>query len=147
MRTILAAIDFSDVSQKVIQNAADLATVIGARLHILHAAAPDPDFIGYEVGPQHERDYRAKTLSQEHKQLNEIADEQKAAGITSSCSLREGAIADIVLSEAKECNAEMIVMGSHGHGALFSLVVGSATQEVLRHSPIPVLVVPVRECY
>ncbi|MGZ4689900.1 MAG: universal stress protein [Acidimicrobiia bacterium] len=43
---------------------------------------------------------------------------------------------------AREEEAELIVIGSHGHRALFDLLLGSVSNYVLRHSPCPVLVVP-----
>ena len=52
-----------------------------------------------------------------------------------------GDIAPTLLAEAKAVKAGMIVIGSHGKGALKSLLVGSVTQKVIALSPIPVLVV------
>ena len=43
---------------------------------------------------------------------------------------------------AGELGAELIVVGSHGHGGLHHLLMGSVTEDVLRHSPVPVVVVP-----
>ena len=43
---------------------------------------------------------------------------------------------------AEAVGADLIVMGSHGHGALFEFLVGSATSGVLRAARVPVVVVP-----
>lgn len=144
MKTILAAIDFSDVTSKVVAHAADLAVASGAKLHVVHAAAPNPDFVGFEAGPQNERDFRAETLSQERAKLEAIASELKASGILTSSALRQGPTAETLLKEARDCGAECIVMGSHGHGALYNLVAGSSTTDLLKRTTIPVLVVPAR---
>ena len=52
-----------------------------------------------------------------------------------------GEIAPTLVAEAKAVKAGMIVIGSHGKGALKSLLVGSVTQKVIALSPVPVLVV------
>ncbi len=45
---------------------------------------------------------------------------------------------------AGEGDVELVVVGSHGHGGLHHLLMGSVTEDVLRRSPVPVLVVPTR---
>lgn len=144
MKSIIAAIDFSDVSQKVVSKAADIATLTGAKILVLHVAAPNPDFVGFETGPQTERDFRAESLSAEENRLNEIADQLKEAGLIASSKLQEGPTTATILKEAVDANAEMIVIGSHGHGALFNLVAGSAALDLIKESDIPILVVPAR---
>jgi nucleotide-binding universal stress UspA family protein len=47
-----------------------------------------------------------------------------------------------ILAQAASTKAAYVVMGSHGHGAMFDLLVGSTTHGVLRQAPCPVLVVP-----
>jgi nucleotide-binding universal stress UspA family protein len=47
-----------------------------------------------------------------------------------------------ILNQADVVNADLIVMGAHGHGAMYNLLVGSATKGVLKHSARPVLLVP-----
>ncbi|PYJ41213.1 MAG: universal stress protein, partial [Verrucomicrobia bacterium] len=47
-----------------------------------------------------------------------------------------------ILKQADAINADLIVMGTHGHGAMYNLLVGSATKGVLKHSSRPVLLVP-----
>jgi nucleotide-binding universal stress UspA family protein len=53
-----------------------------------------------------------------------------------------GAVAEEILNQADVLDADLIVMGTHGHGAMYTLLVGSATKGVLKHSRRPVLLVP-----
>jgi nucleotide-binding universal stress UspA family protein len=53
-----------------------------------------------------------------------------------------GAVAEEILEQADAVDADLIVMGTHGHGAMYNLLVGSATKGVLKHSSRPVLLVP-----
>jgi len=54
----------------------------------------------------------------------------------------QGSIPDEILALAREHGATLIVMGSHGHGALYHLLVGSVTTAILKEAPCPVLIVP-----
>jgi nucleotide-binding universal stress UspA family protein len=51
-------------------------------------------------------------------------------------------VAEEILNQADALNADLIVMGRHGHGAMYHLLMGSATEGVLRHATRPVLLVP-----
>ena len=96
MSHILAAVDFSPVTQSIIAQAATLSAALHARLTILHVAAPNPDFVGYEVGPQTVRDARAHELHDEHSQLNEIANALTTQGIEANALLVAGATAETI---------------------------------------------------
>ena len=48
----------------------------------------------------------------------------------------------MILKETRKLGGNLVVVGSHGHGAAYDLLVGSISAEVIRKSPIPVLVVP-----
>ncbi len=55
-----------------------------------------------------------------------------------------GMVAEEILFQADSLNANLIVMGTHGHGAMYNLLVGGVTKGVLKHSARPVLLVPGR---
>ena len=52
---------------------------------------------------------------------------------------------EVILDEANKLNIDLIVVGSHGHGAVYHLMVGSVSQGVLHQSTCPVLVVPTHD--
>ena len=54
---------------------------------------------------------------------------------------KSGQAADVITATAEKGNFELIVMGSHGHGSLGNLVLGSVATRVLAHSKVPVLLV------
>jgi nucleotide-binding universal stress UspA family protein len=142
MRQILAALDFSAVTRAVVEQAASLAGAYGAELTLLHVAAPDPAFVGYDVGPQTVRDARARELRTEHRGLQDLADELRARGLRAKALLVQGPAVETLVREARELGAEAIVLGSHGHGRVYDVLVGSVAHGVLRQAPCPVLVVP-----
>ncbi|NVO18842.1 MAG: universal stress protein [Bacteroidetes bacterium] len=59
--------------------------------------------------------------------------------------VEEGAVAETILKVAKEIHANFIVMGSHSRKWLKNILIGSVTEEVLRHSKIPIFVIPTKK--
>jgi len=144
MKTILVPVDFSDCAVDVTETAASIAKAFSARIILLHVAAPEPEFIGYEPGPQTVRDTVARELATEHKLLHEMDHRLEAKGLSVTSLVIQGYPVEKILEEANKLHADLIVMGSHGHGALRNLLVGSVTEGVMRRSRCPVLVVPHR---
>lgn len=142
MKAILAAVDFSDLSSRVVKAASELARATRSRLYILHVAAPDPDFIGYGVGPGTVRQARARVMRKEHKRLQSMEARLRARGLPATALLIQGATVQKIVAEASRLKAAVVVVGSHGHGAIRKLLVGSVAEGVLRACPCPVLVVP-----
>jgi hypothetical protein len=91
------------------------------------------------------RDSVAKYFHREHAELQGIADRLRDQGIETAALLVQGATAETILQEANKLQVNMIVVGSHGHGAVHQLLVGSVSENVLREATTPVLVVPTRE--
>lgn len=142
MKNILVAVDFSDVADRVVQEASRMATLTGAALTLVHVAAPNPDFVGYEPGPVTVRDAVAHHLREEHRRLQALERRLAEQGFRSISLLIQGYPVEKILLEAVRVHADLIVMGSHGHGLLRHLVVGSVTDGVLRKSVCPVLIIP-----
>lgn len=144
MKTILVPVDFSDCAVEVTETAASIAKAFSARILLIHVAAPEPEFIGYEPGPQSVRDTVARELVQEHKLLHAMDRQLEAKGLAVTSLVIQGYPVEKILEEAAKHQVDLIVMGSHGHGLLRNLLVGSVTEGVMRRSTCPVLVVPHR---
>jgi nucleotide-binding universal stress UspA family protein len=152
---LLVGVDLSASTEQVVKTAERLATALSAKLWLLHIVRPEsadlyiagyePDSIGLDVDPQSLRDSFAKNIRKEHCQLQEIADRLRTAGVDATALLVQGATVETILKEASKLEVDMIVVGSHGQGAIYQLLVGSVSEGVLRHSACPVLVVPTHE--
>jgi len=142
MNEILVALDLSEHSEAVLSTATELAGRLGARLTILHVAAPDPDFVGFEAGPQTTRDTRAHALRDEHRRIQEWAEQRRARGLEVRALLIQEPTVEGILGEAARSGADLIVVGSHSRGVLARALLGSVSQGVLREASCPVLVVP-----
>lgn len=142
MRTIVAALDFSDVTDTLIKTARDMAKAHGASLYLLHVEPPNPDFVGYEPGPDHVRDNVAREAIRHFKEENTLRDELRAAGLDAHSLVIQGPTVEKILAESAQLSADMIIVGSHGHGAVYHVVMGSVGQGVVSRAQCPVLVVP-----
>lgn len=141
---VLAAVDFSPVTPAVIATAAELVARGGGRLHLLHVTPPDPDFVGFEAGPQVVRDQVARELRAEHRRLAQEAETLAAKGLDVDAIVVQGPTVDLILDEAERLGVDLIVLGTHGHGLLYRALVGSTSEGVLRRTRVPLLVVPDR---
>jgi nucleotide-binding universal stress UspA family protein len=138
---ILVAVDFSEVSQRVYEVAADMAAHLGARVRVVNVSEPAVDYVG--VAPP-----QAYAMSEES--VRKIADARLSAAreyfesqrVVVEVVHRWGQPVGTILEELERSGAGMVVLGSHGHGALYNLLVGSVAEGVLRHARVPVLVVP-----
>lgn len=142
MKNILVTIDFDKNEQLLIEKAFQLATPFNSKIWLMHIAVPDPDFVGYEVGPQYIRDGRAEELRKEHKLLQEYTIKLKKNGAQAEGILVQGATIEMVIEEAKKLNIDLIIAGHHEHNFLYKAFVGSVSSEIVKKSKIPVLLVP-----
>ena len=142
---VVVAVDFSDRTDAVISEGVALARASGGTLHLLHVAAGEPILAGYdkdEISP-FTRSARAGELTDEHKRLRETA-ERLGDGVDVKPLVVMGPTAQTILEAVDHLGASHLVIGSHGHGGLHHMLVGGVAEEVVRHSPVPVVLVPVR---
>ncbi len=162
MKNILIAVDFSDVTQKIISETIKLAAPLNASIRLIHVAHPSE----YSVKVQSEmslpkldgiedqyftpvrydiiRDQIATQLKMEHSQLLKLREQLMKENINTLALLIEGNISDVILNEIETFNADLVILGSHGHGALHKALVGSITNSVLKKTTCPVLIIPSR---
>jgi nucleotide-binding universal stress UspA family protein len=142
MQHLLVAIDFEPQAQRLIDQARTLASALQAKLWLVHVAAPNPDFVGYEAGPQVVRDIRADELKEEHKQLQRWADDLIQTGVEAEGLLIQGPTAQTLLDESESLGADLIVVGAHERGWLYQALMGRTSDALLQGSTIPVMIVP-----
>lgn len=139
----LIAVDLSDVSRGMLRVARQYAKQLSARVWLVHVAPPDPDFVGYEPGPQHVRDTVAREFHEEHRALHDEAGLFTASGLDATPLMIQGPTVQTLLDEAGKLGADVIMIGSHGHGVLRQMLMGSVCEGVLHKSTRPVLVIPI----
>jgi len=141
---ILTAIDFFDSTEKVIRVTRKLALSMNAKVRLVHVAEPEPDFVGFDSGPHEVRDQIAAEFHKEHKDLQDLAEQLRNDGIDATAVLIRGVIVDTVLEQAKSHDTDLLIVGSHGHGAVYDILVGSISEGIIRKAHCPVTVVPAK---
>jgi len=143
---VLISIDFSQITSVMLESVPSLLRVTaGDDLHIylVHAGEPEPDFVGWEAGPDVVRDQMADEFHRAHKQLEDLADGlRKRTDAKVTPLLVQGPIAETVCEQAEKLDAAIVVVGSHGHGPAYDLVVGGISSAIIKNSKRPVLIVP-----
>lgn len=143
--SVLAAVDFSPVSDNVVAFAAKLAKVSKTKLYLVHIASPEPEFVGYDVGPKTERDAVAERFRKEHRELQAIAERVREHGVDATALLVQGPTVEKILEESARLDSAHIVVGSHGRGAVGRMLLGSVSEAVVRQAGTPVTVIPATE--
>jgi nucleotide-binding universal stress UspA family protein len=149
MKTLLVPVDLSDAAQPVLQKAAELAPQLSARIVLLHIVEPVATYV--PVGATMDVIAAApppaettESLSAPDSRLKALAEPLIAAGINVEPVTLIGLAVDDILEQAAKYRADFIMLGSHGHGALYHLFSGSVVTGILKRASCPVIVVPSR---
>lgn len=143
MKNILIAIDFDKNYQKLIEKGIELSKKFTSKIWLLHIVAPDPDFVGYGVGPQYIRDSKAEEMREEHRLLQKVSESIKERGVEADGLLIQGPTVETILEEADKLNIDLIVIGRRDHGFFYKAIIGDTSSDVISESEIPILVVPI----
>ena len=139
---ILACVDLSDATEIIMEKTETLAKRLSAKVWLLHNALPEPGTLEFKVDPIAAREELAKRFHDEHRQVQGLARRLRDEGIEAKALLFHGSTVDTILTEAADLDVDMIIIGSHGRGMMFQLLLGSVSEGVLHKSRHPVLVIP-----
>lgn len=137
MKTILALIDFSDVTPKILEHAHAHAKAFGGDIVLMHVVPPEPLVVDFEPPAVPPDIFKIR-----QRELLAMRDSLTEKGVNTTAQLFGGLLLETVLDQIKLLDPDLIIMGSHGHGALYHLIVGSVTEGIIKHSARPVLVIP-----
>ena len=141
-RRILVPTDGSEVTTRAVNAAIEMARAFGGQLFAISVKEPFPYSAISEmqpVPPQEFYDAQERIAAARVKAVQETA---AAAGITCQAHTVEALHAwEAIIDHAKQQRCDLIVMASHGRRGVAALLLGSETQRVLIHSPLPVLIV------
>jgi nucleotide-binding universal stress UspA family protein len=145
IKNILVAVDFNDNIGDLIGYAESIATKFGSKVWMIHVSAPDPDFVGYEPGPQYIRDSRAEELKEEHRRLQDLRKTFLSDHLGSEALLIQGSTVETVLEEAKKLDADLLIVGTHKYGFMESFFLESVSLELFKNANIPFMAIPISE--
>jgi nucleotide-binding universal stress UspA family protein len=143
-RTILTAVDFSEMSKAVLHYAARLAaTSPGAQLVVINVV-PDPlrepwmvEAIGLDF-----MKVQNEWMADAELRLNHLIEQEGLAPGKFTPVVVVGRPADAIIDVARDFGVDAIVIGTHGYGPVKHFVLGSVAERVLRHADCPVIAVP-----
>jgi nucleotide-binding universal stress UspA family protein len=140
MKKILIATDGSDSGHEAVEFGLELAEEQGAWAHVVHVAPL------VDVAPYSNFGFIAPTLPHEfderdYEPLQRAVELAEERGLRIETKLLKGKPADEIVAYADSIDADLIVVGSRGHGAFASALIGSVSRGVLRESRRPVLIV------
>jgi nucleotide-binding universal stress UspA family protein len=143
MKTIVALIDFSDLTPIILEQTQKLAKVFSSNVVLLHGVPKHVEAVDIGIAsPVVAREATAEEWAAHKARLLELTDPLKKAGINVTAAQCADMAAENILAESRWLQADLIVMGTHHHGMLHDLVMGNLTREILQHAFCPVLVVP-----
>jgi nucleotide-binding universal stress UspA family protein len=134
---IIVAVDGSEHSDKALAYAKVLAECFGAMLRLVHAFPQTSDLLGYE-------EYEKLVSRRELAGQDVLDDARRKLGQTNLDvheELLEGPPAEAILAVAETRQADLIIMGTRGLGALSGLLMGSVSHKVMQHATCPVFLV------
>lgn len=140
VNTIVALVDFSDVTRRVLDFAASQAKANNAKLVLLHVE-PEPSEKLYHKIDKAERDRRAKILWFEHKDLSAKSKELRELGIEVLPLLIEGSELDVILKELQKIKPDLLVVGHQHHSAWYKLFHESIGEELIEKVTCPLTLI------
>lgn len=142
-KSLLLPTDGSEAAELGVREGLGLAKALGARVAFLYVLEPlGPRLL---LGPETLPYYRTLVEDLRKAGLEALDRATRLAeelGVPFEAHLLEGRAAEAILKEAEK--HDLLVMATHGRTGLDAVLLGSVTQEVVRRSPKPVLVVPYR---
>ena len=144
MKTILVPVDFSLISEEVVKEAASLARSLDGRIVLLTVVQP-PVVMNEYASLLNTAELVAAGEKNAERQLAAVEETLRKQSLSTKGIFETGAPVSVILEQARECEADYIVMGSHGHTAFYDLLVGSTTHGVLNRATCPVVIVPAKK--
>jgi len=142
MKRILAALDFSELTPQVVEQAKLLTKIFDAQLCLMHADYLLP-FLGAHQYDQHLALEAYESQKERNKQeLQELKNELARAGIEAEIILHEGDVDESIIEEAQKFRADLIILGSHKHSKLYHLFFGNISENIIQKATCPVMVIP-----
>lgn len=139
-KRILVPVDGSETANRAVVAALQMARENGGRIRLVHALDELAYLSGYE--------YSADLLKAAREQGNIVLESARAmaqsAGVPADARLVETAgrrLGELVAEEARNWEADLVVVGTHGRRGMSRILLGSGAEQVLRLAPVPVLAV------
>jgi len=141
-KRILVPTDGSEVTRRAVATAIGLARSLGADIETLCVKEPFPYGAVAEMQPTPPQEFFDAQERAATGHVKAVVDACAAAGVSCHAQTVDGLQPwEAIVAHAEQAGCDLLVMGSHARSGLAALFMGSETQDVLKHTRIPVLVV------
>ena len=143
-RQILVPVDGSETANKALVAALQLAKDSGGRVRLVHVIEEWAYISGYEQFGAYADDLLDVMREAGKKVLQDAMTQAKTTGVAADSMLFDssgGRLAEVVATAAREWNADLVVVGTHGRRGVGRMLLGSGAEQIIRLAPVPVLVV------
>jgi nucleotide-binding universal stress UspA family protein len=139
IKKILCPVDFFPASDAAVKYAAGLAANYNATIHLLHVVTPIPLTVYEYVVDTSDIIRSMETSSSE--EMNKLVAGLKGTGVQTETEVRLGDVYDEIKRVIEETKPDLIVMGTHGRRGVERWFMGSTTEKLLRHTPVPMVTI------
>src|SRR5262249_53157420 len=136
---ILCPVDFFPASDAAVNYAAGLAENYGATIHLLHVVTPV--FAGAYEYAFDTTEIMKSMEKRSTKEMKELVARTERADVAAKAELRVGDVYEEIKAAIEDIKPDLIVMGTHGRRGVERWFMGSTTERLLRHSPVPLVTI------
>ena len=154
MKKILIGVDYADTAQKIAEKGYALAKSMGAQVILLHVISDYVYYSSLDYSPILGYDSFSNLGALQANTVEELkvaaqnyleVTKQHLGDETIQTVVKEGDFGEAILEAASELKVDIIVMGTHGRHGLDKILMGSVAEKVLRHSLVPLFIIPTKE--
>jgi nucleotide-binding universal stress UspA family protein len=146
MKNIVALVDFSDVTAKVLEQAGDQAKAFDARVILLHVVPKEPVVVGFGLAsPVILQSATAEGIRKDYARLETLRGPLTERGVDVLVEQLTDGTVEKLMAECRMWNADLIVIGTHHRSPIYQWFMRSYTGDILQAAHCPVLVVPAEE--
>jgi len=140
-KRILVPLDGSPSSEAVFTHVKPLAQAFNTELVLLQVLLEPTEEFSVPISPLAPPKAIRKLQTKTRTYLKKVCAKLEQEGINTTYLIRQGGISETILEVAKTMQADLIAMSTHGHSRTRLFLLGSVTYQVVRHSPLPMLVI------
>ena len=141
LKKILVATDFSEAAEAALSYGRALARAFGARLHVIHVVDDMYLRLGGDAYAAVLPELQQDVERQARERLDQLVVDNDPTPLPIDVIIRDGGAAPEIVKYAKDADIDLIVVGTHGRGAVAHLLMGSVAERVVRTAHCPVLTV------
>ncbi len=142
MKTILVCLDFTDITDSVIEEACSFASKTGAALHLVYVSPYRGEHADHVASAEAQTASIALKMTKENQKMESCEARCREQGVSVDGSILSGNVSDAIVKKAKDLEINYIIIGSRTTNAATHVIKGSIGADLLKKLKKPLLLVP-----